>query len=77
MRPAKLRTFLHDTFSLFPFTWYRCPKCDYESSRQFTICSEGANCQFEPGKWIMVGPDGSVPVSSCGVMQGLEEVLGS
>jgi hypothetical protein len=54
---SKLRSFFHDTFSLFPFTWYRCPKCGYESSRGGRICREGADCQFKEGKWIMVGAE--------------------
>ena len=57
-----LRTLIHNTFSMFPFAIYRCPKCGYESTKGpgpgiFGICKEGRDCQFKCEISTMVGPE--------------------
>ena len=46
--------FVRNLFSMFPFTWYRCPRCGYESSKLEVFCKYRKECPFKPESAIML-----------------------
>ena len=45
---ARLLEWVWDIFSMFPYTWYRCPKCGYESTAgKGGFCKFGRDCAFK------------------------------